>query len=131
MLRSWCGWNSAITLHGTGVEIDGVSFFGIGGATPETPFGSWSYDFSEADAASLLADCPNGCVLISHSPPKGLCDVGSNGQSIGSESVLKAIDEKQPRLVVCGHVHASWGCREIRGETTIINAGPTGTLFEL
>src|SRR5262245_37039631 len=40
-------WPRAYVLHGTGVEVGGVSFFGIGGGIPTTPFGSWSYDFTE------------------------------------------------------------------------------------
>ncbi len=131
-LQAACGdWKSAYALHGTGVEIDGVTFFGLGGAVPETPFGSWSYDFSEDAAAALLADSPSGGVLISHSPPKGFCDADSHGRSIGSESVLAAIDEKKPRLVVCGHVHASWGCEETHGDATVINAGPNGIAYTL
>src|SRR5437588_11405880 len=37
-------WPQARVLHGTGVEIGGVPFFGLGGAVPATPFGDWSYD---------------------------------------------------------------------------------------
>lgn len=131
-LQAACaGWSSAHPLHGNGVEIDGVDFFGLGGAVPVTPFGSWSYDFTEEQGAALLADCPTGGVLVSHSPPKGLCDIDSHGRPFGSEAVLATLDAMKPRLVVCGHVHASWGCRETRGETTVINAGPTGVLCEL
>jgi len=37
----------------------------------------------------------------------------------------------KPRLVVCGHIHASAGKRAQIGNTTIINAGPGGQLLEL
>src|SRR5438128_2325593 len=60
---------NARVLHGDGVEFQGVPFWGLGGGVPVTPFGSWSYDFSEEQARELLRDCPANVVLISHSPP--------------------------------------------------------------
>lgn len=125
------GWPSARVLHGTGVEISGIQFFGIGGGIPITPFGSWSYDFSESDAERLLRDCPIEAVLVSHSPPKGVVDISASGQSLGSTAVRDAIIRLNLRLVVCGHIHASAGKQARIGITTIINAGPGAVLFEL
>ena len=98
---------------------------------PVTPFGSWSFDFTEDEAAELLADCPRGAVLVSHSPPHGAVDRDSRGESLGSVSVRQTIDATEPRLVVCGHIHACAGQRETLGATTVVNAGPEGLLFEL
>jgi Icc-related predicted phosphoesterase len=131
-LREACrDWSSAHVLHGDGVEIDGVPFFGLGGAVPITPFGAWSFDLSEQEAEALLSDCPSGCVLISHSPPKGLVDVSSNGISLGSFAVLRAIESKEPRLVICGHIHESSGKKVTHGKTVVLNAGPGGTIVEI
>jgi uncharacterized protein len=124
-------WPQARVLHGAGMEIDGVSFFGLGGGIPITPFGDWSWDFSEADGERLLRDCPNHVVLVSHSPPKGAVDKASSGQSLGSSAVREAVVRTQPRLVVSGHIHASAGQRAEIGKTPVINAGPRGVLFEL
>jgi len=124
-------WPQAAVLHGSAVEIDGQTFFGLGGGIPPTPFGDWSYDFSEADAGRLLAECPPGAVLISHSPPKGAVDVASSGRSLGSEAVRDAVVRLKPRLVVCGHVHSSAGRREMIGDTPVINAGPEGVVYDL
>jgi Icc-related predicted phosphoesterase len=96
-----------------------------------TPFGSWSYDFTEDQAASLLARCPVGAVLVSHSPPQGVVDVSSRGQSLGSAAVRDAILSKKPRLVVCGHIHESGGQIAWLGKTPVVNAGPTGVMWEL
>jgi Icc-related predicted phosphoesterase len=124
-------WPQARVLHGAGMNIDGVSFFGLGGGIPITPFGPWSWDFSEADAEQILRDCPSHAVLVSHSPPKGFVDKASSGQSLGSRAVYDAIVHTQPRLLVCGHIHASAGQRVQVGNTPVINAGPRGVLFEL
>jgi Icc-related predicted phosphoesterase len=54
-LKSACrAWQNAHVLHGEQVTIDGMSFYGIGGGIPITPFGSWSYDFSEDEASQLV-----------------------------------------------------------------------------
>ena len=36
--RACAGWPSASVLHGTGIRIAGVEFFGLGGGVPPTPF---------------------------------------------------------------------------------------------
>lgn len=124
-------WGSAHVLHGTGVEIDGQAFFGLGGGIPITPFGDWSWDHSEDEARRLLEACPPGAVLVSHSPPRGLGDRTSTGASVGSEAVREVIAEKRPRLVVCGHIHDSIGFDETSDGTRVINAGPQGVDVEL
>lgn len=124
-------WPTAHVLHGSGVTVAGVPFFGLGGGVPVTPFGTWSYDFTEEQAAGLLADCPVGAVLVSHSPPKGAVDRSSRGHSLGSVAVRDAIERVRPMLVVCGHIHGCAGQTAMIGQTPIINAGPAGIEMEL
>ena len=89
-------WKNSNVLHGRQVTIDGITFYGIGGGIPITPFGAWSYDLTEDEALKLLQDCPSGGVLISHSPPKGVLDLSSDGRSLGSQSVRETIKTKKP-----------------------------------
>lgn len=126
-----CAWQNAHVLHGEQVTIKGMPFYGIGGGIPITPFGSWSYDFNEDEASHLLKNCPSGGVLISHSPPKGMLDISSDGRRLGSTALRDAIINKNPPLVVCGHIHASAGQIDRLGETTVINAGPEGIIWDL
>ncbi|MDP5217506.1 metallophosphoesterase family protein [Ruegeria sp. 2205SS24-7] len=118
-------------LHGQTVEVDGLSVFGLGYGVPMTPFGSWSCDLSEAEAAELLDRCQSADVLITHSPPKGTGDVTSQGMSVGSTAVRDAIERLQPKLSVCGHIHDSWGARGRIGVTQVANLGPTVNWFEV
>jgi Icc-related predicted phosphoesterase len=126
LVRACRDWPSAHVLHGSSVSVGGVVFFGLGGGIPVTPFGSWSYDFTEEQAEGLLADCPAGCVLVSHSPPKGAVDQSSRGQSLGSVAVRSAVKRLRPALVVCGHIHGSAGKQAMVGPTPVVNAGPDG-----
>jgi Icc-related predicted phosphoesterase len=123
------GWPSAILLHGQDTEIEGVKFFGLGGGVPVTPF-PWSFDLSEREADEQLKRAPEDCVLVVHSPPKGYVDV-AHGRHMGSEAILAAIEAKRPRLVLCGHIHESWGQEATIGPSPVVNLGPKGRLFEL
>jgi Icc-related predicted phosphoesterase len=131
LLSACAGWPSVSVLHGAGVEIGGVPFFGIGGGIPVTPFGAWSCDLSEAEAEQMLASCPAGAVLVSHSPPKGAVDGSSAGRSLGSTALRDAVIRVRPRLMVCGHIHEAAGQRGLIGDTPIINAGPKGLIYGL
>jgi uncharacterized protein len=125
-LRTACrGWSSALILHGSSAVVDKVVFYGVGGGIPVTPFGAWSYDFSEEQAQELLASCPQNCVLVTHSPPKGAVDVSSSGKSIGSTAICDAIERVSPLLVVCGHVHASNGQQAMIGTVPVEMLGQT------
>ena len=79
----------------------------------------------------MLAACPEDAVLVLHSPPQGHCDSNGSGDHFGSPALLRAIEEKRPRLAVCGHIHESWGCESQIGETPIRNLGPKGTWIEV
>jgi Icc-related predicted phosphoesterase len=123
-------WPAATVLHGGTTEIEGVPFFGLGAGVPITPW-DWSFDLSDAEAAELLAGCPEDAVLVVHSPPRGHVDRSGAGDSLGSTAILEAIEAKRPRLAVCGHIHESWGTESRLGPTRIVNLGPAGTWFDL
>lgn len=124
------GWDAATVLHGEGATIAGTEFFGLGAGIPVTPW-EWSFDLDEEEASGMLGACPEGAVLVLHSPPRGHCDASADGTSFGSPALLRAIEEKRPRLAVCGHIHESWGCESRVGETPVRNLGPSGTWIEV
>jgi Icc-related predicted phosphoesterase len=117
------GWSAATVLHGT-------EFYGLGAGIPVTPW-DWSFDLDDGAATEMLAPCPEGAVLVLHSPPKDHCDSAGGGGNFGSPALLRAIEEKRPRLAVCGHIHESWGCESQVGETPVRNLGPKGTWLEV
>ena len=125
------GWPAGHVLHGSGAVVAGVSFYGLGGGVPTTPFGSWSWDFTEAEAEGLLANCPDRCVLISHSPPHGAVDVSAAGKPLGSVALRATVERTRPALVVCGHIHDCAGQTAMIGATPVVNAGPHGMVWEL
>ena len=92
-----------------GTEIGGVKFYG----TPWVPIISYSWAFEgEPDTLKKwFAKIPAGLdVLVTHSPPRiPGSDVDRSLQTdsghFGSPELTKAIIQKRPRLVFCGHIH--------------------------
>ena len=109
-------------LQDESIEIGGVSIYG----SPWTSrFQDWAFMLSEEELAERWSLIPSAIdVLCVHSPPRGYGDWIS-GQSIGSPSLLAAIDEREPKLCAFGHVHDGYG-RWQRGATTLVNAAYCG-----
>jgi len=121
----------ATVLHGEGCDFNGLRLFGLGYGVPVTPFGAWSCDLAETAAEEMLDHCPHADILILHSPPRGVADITSQGQSVGSTAIRAAIERLQPRYAFCGHIHDSWGKSGRIGATRVVNLGPTPTWFEI
>lgn len=79
----------------------------------------------------MLADCPTGGVLVTHSPPLDTVDHDSSGRIRGSDAIRKVMLQQKPQLVVCGHIHSDWGRQIAIGPTRVLNAGPSGVIVEI
>jgi Icc-related predicted phosphoesterase len=123
-------WPAATVLHGERATVEGHPFFGLGAGIPVTPW-DWSFDLTDDQATAALEDCPDGAILVLHSPPRGHCDLSGAGDHLGSPALAAAIEQLKPPLAVCGHIHESWGQRSQIGETEIANLGPDGAFFEV
>ncbi len=106
----------------------GVAVMGIG-ASNFSPFGTPS-EYPENWFAERLermwATARNfrHVVLISHAPPLNTaCDLLSDGTThVGSEAVREFIEDAQPALCICGHIHEARGMDRI-GRTKVLNPG--------
>lgn len=115
-------------VHGKAFTINDVAFIGAGGSPP-TPFRTLT-EFSEGVIGELLKRAysqvrsKDRIVLVTHAPPYGTkCDVVVTGQHVGSVKVMEFIEEHQPVLCVCGHIHESRAVDEV-GVTKVVNPGP-------
>lgn len=117
-----------ISLNGRGVLIGRVGFCGVS-AAPFSPLDT-PYEISEEEIAKRslsgwrMIDSVERKGFVPHSPPFNTkLDVIRSGQHVGSTSVRRFIEEHQPDVVICGHIHEAQGVDTI-GRTTIINCGP-------
>jgi hypothetical protein len=53
------------------------------------------------------------------------------GTHQGSRAIHAAIDEQQPLLNLCGHIHFAWGSFGMLGSTRVHNLGPGINWFEV
>ncbi len=61
-------------------------------------------------------------IIVVHQPPRGVQDTLYNGESSGSFSLRRFIEEVQPDLLLCGHIHEARGAGYI-GRTKVVNVG--------
>lgn len=104
------------------VDVDGLKIY----LTPwSNTFMTWAFMRDPADLARVYANIPEGLdILVSHQPPLGYgsqCkyldprDGQMKEEQVGSVELLAEIRKKQPRAVVCGHVHSGFGTYDCDG----------------
>lgn len=116
-----------IGLNGRGVLVGGTGFCGVSGG-PHSPLHT-PYESSE-DAMLELAEKGWGDiaqagrkVFVPHAPPFNTkLDVIRGGIHVGSTAVRTFIEQRQPDLLICGHIHEAWGIDRI-GKTVMVNCG--------
>jgi len=85
----------------------------------------------DAELQAQLTAAPEPLIYLSHAPPYGSRDKTHRGTHIGHRPLfhhLQARDWPQA-LVLCGHVHQSFGCEEACS-TTILNAATGYALLD-
>ncbi len=97
------------------------------------PWTGSMYELSEQEITQALQAGHNTlhsvahCVVLSHCPPYDCqLDCVRSGGHVGSRSVREFIEQTNPQLVICGHIHEARGIDRI-GETTVVNCGPAFT----
>ena len=70
-------------------------------------------------------------VLVLHAPPHDTKLDYITGSHAGNKSYRKFIDDMQPTLVICGHLHENAGIDQQLGTTVIVNPGPKGVMIEI
>lgn len=119
--------SNATNIHDNISNIGDIKLIGFGGSNP-TPFDTpneyddeFLYESLSKYSDELSAD--SFTILVTHAPPLDTnSDRIPSGAHVGSPAVRKIIEETQPTLNLCGHVHESVGQGTI-GNTVVVNPG--------
>ena len=120
-----------VSINGKGVIVDEVGVFGVS-ASPYSPLNT-PYEISEeeilqrAEAGWQDVRTARWKIFVPHAPPLDTAaDKLVSGKHVGSKSVRKFIQHRQPHVTICGHIHEA-RCQDRIGSTQIINCGPAGS----
>ncbi len=119
-----------VGINARGVMLDHIGIFGVSASPPtslHTP-----YEISEEEIALRAhsgwkdIQAARTTIFVPHAPPANTkVDLLTNGNHVGSTAIRKFIEQHQPTVVVCGHIHEARGI-DILGSSQIINCGPAG-----
>jgi len=112
-------FSNVTSLHLNRVSVKSIPFTGLSGTIP-LPFRN-RVCFREQNLMNQVNPLIDSqTVFVVHTPPWGRLDQVMGRFHSGSKMVRDLIEKKQPRLLICGHIHEAAGVSEI-GETTVIN----------
>jgi len=118
-------------LHGYSAKYQDVGFFGCGKAN----IGLERLD--EAEIHETLKKAHRHIsylktqVMVTHIHPSGTRMAKMTSFFPVSSGLRKAIEELQPKIALCSHVHEAEGMEERIGKTRVINVGRKGTIIDL
>lgn len=106
-----------------GIAVDFIFF----GGSNITPFNT-IFEYNEEEIYHNLKELFESAtsdtkILLTHCPPSNTnCDL-ARGTHIGSTAIRKIIEEFQPEINFCSHVHEGYGKEDFIGKTRIVNVG--------
>ena len=117
-------------LDDSAAEVNGMKIYGTSWSPSNKGNGAW--EIPEEKLKEKFDNIPYGLdVLVTHAPPSidgsdiDYDDVAK--RHCGSEALTKAILEKKPKLVLCGHIHRGSHKPVKLGDTTVINVSRVET----
>lgn len=118
-------------LHGYSVRYEEIGIFGCGKAN----VGFEALNEKEITSTLKRAHKHVGYlgkkIMVTHVHPSGTTSERLTRFLKPSPGVRAAIEELQPDLAFCGHVHEAEGLEERIGKTRVINVGRRGFIFDI
>ena len=126
-------WDEAgfISLHRRAVCLEGLGFIGMGGMAlrrERRPDDDLRFYHQDDEVYRVLAQCfaalkgAGRKVVVTHQPPFGVLDTLYSGQPSGCHSLRRFLEDYQPDLLLCGHIHEARGEARL-GRTVAVNVG--------
>ena len=120
-----------VSIDGRGVVLGDVGISGVS-ASPHSPLHT-PHEIPDRELAARAAgglEVVKECrvrIFCPHAPPHGTaCDRIRSGEHVGSPALRALVEQEQPDLVLCGHIHESRG-EDMIGASRIVNPGPVAS----
>ncbi|CAJ0940059.1 unnamed protein product, partial [Mesorhabditis belari] len=108
----------ATYLFDSSIQINGLKIYG----SPWIPTPEYAFYLSPDERKSKWAQIPADVdILITHGPPLGYLDARAKDQHYGDEQLLEAVEQRDPKFHVFGHIHECYGAMT-NGRTIFVNA---------
>ncbi len=107
------------SIHGNAYSEKGFHFIGKGGAIP-IPFRTKVCFREKKNFRGIASSLTDRSILVMHPPPFGILDRVLGRIHAGSRNIYEIINQKQPMLFICGHIHEDIGISSI-GKTVVVN----------
>ena len=122
---------SVRNIHGYSIYVGDVGIFGAGSANIGI------FQLQEKEILDILhkgfdkVKDKRKKIMVTHVHPEGTL-MGKLTQVFpGSIAVRKFIEERQPDIAICSHVHEAEGIEEEIGQTKVINVGKEGKVITI
>lgn len=118
-------------IHGSSYRHGDCGFIGFGGMVTRDPIRLKNpnrYFHTDDDVYEVLSRLygvisdSRHKVVLTHQPPRNCRDLIYSGERGGSVGLRRFIEENQPDLLICGHIHEDRGEAKI-GSTKVVNVG--------
>ncbi|MCK5789067.1 MAG: metallophosphoesterase [Chlamydiia bacterium] len=118
-------------IHGYSVRYKDIGIFGAGGAN--VGLHQWGEDeiFNLLKGSSKKINYLNKKIMVTHVPPSGTNIEKFSNFVDGSDGIRKAVEELQPNILLCSHIHEAEGIEEKIGKTTVMSVGRQGKIIDL
>lgn len=126
-------YQNIFLMHLNKITLNGISFTGLSGTIP-VPFRTRVCLREKRLMEQVKPMIDSKTVVIVHPPPYGVLDRVIGRFHAGSKMVRSLIIEKQPQLLICGHIHEDAGMGQLE-KTIVLNCCMTkksqGALIEM
>ena len=109
-------------LENESITIDGIKIWGSP-ITPDFYPEYWAFNKPRGkEIAEVWSKIPDDAgIVVTHGPVHGILDRTFTGVNAGCKDLRDRLEQVQPKLHVCGHIHEAYGVQKI-GSTTYVNA---------
>lgn len=77
---------------------------------------NWAFNKTEEQLEDYMEHCKRADIVVSHCPPAGILD-----ERYGIKAYRKYLEEYEPNIWICGHIHERGGEQQTVNRTTVYN----------